>query len=478
MDRLLQESAGYVQDKLNTHYTTHLYDLKLLKIPCETSILDGVYWVKPQSKNYEKEEWFQSLLVKPMVNGKPGESFSLVFQHPLGFLGVPKFYGLSLFGAPTKDTRRKHSHIQIEFKKDRKLREYQEKCVQQTLEKLEEWGGATIIADCGAGKTAMSLNLVTQLKVKTLIICNRLFLMEQWKTEIQAWTHTQPETIGWLQGSTAELTKEEKNEFGKDIVIASIESLSRCYQSKDIMESFHFVIIDEMHHLAAKTLSQVLPKLPARYILGVTATPQRSDGLEHVLYWLVGPTSFVYKRIPEITGKASNVFIRTLPFKSENAFVEGGYMKMVQMLIKNEKRNDFIISIINDLRKERKKILITTSSVEHGQALLEQCLKFEPLSVFIHGGSKQVLVDKAKGDAKLVFATYQYMEEGYDDPTLDTLILALPRSKIQQVIGRCERYHEGKLDPLIVDIIDNHFFFKGMFRKRQKFYKEREFNHL
>ena len=70
------------------------------------------------------------------------------------------------------------------------------------------------------------------------------------------------------------------------------------------------------------------------------------------------------------------------------------------------------------------------------------------------------------------------MEEGYDDPTLDTLVLALPRSKIQQVIGRCERYHEGKLNPLIIDIVDSHFFFKGMYRKRQKFYTEREFNFL
>ena len=450
--------------------------MALEKIAYETSILDGVYWVKPK-ENYKEAEWFKAMIVKPLLNGKPGEEFSLVFQHPLGFIGVPKFYGLSLFGLPTKDTRRKNSQILIQFKEDRKLREYQEKCVTQTLEKLQEWGGATIIADCGAGKTAMSLNLVTKLKVKTLIICNRLFLMEQWKTEIQAWTNVLPEAIGWLQGSTQELTPEEKNEFKKDIVIASIESLSRCLQSKDIMESFHFVIIDEMHHLAAKTLSQVLPKLPARYILGVTATPQRSDGLEHVLYWLVGPTSFVYKRIPEITGKASNVYIRTLPFKSQ-VWSEGGYMQMVQSLVKNKTRNDFIISLIKDLSKDRKKILITTSSVVHGQALLDQCLKFEIHSVFIHGGSKQLLVDKAKCDAKLVFATYQYMEEGYDDPTLDTLVLALPRSKIQQVIGRCERHHEGKLDPLIVDIVDNHFFFKGMYRKRQKFYLEREFNEL
>ena len=75
---------------------------------------------------------------------------------------------------------------------------------------------------------------------------------------------------------------------------------------------------------------------------------------------------------------------------------------------------------------------------------------------FLHGGVKKEKIEFAKSfECRLVFATYQYMEEGYDDPTLDTLVLSMPRSNVQQVIGRCERNHEGKLDPLILDIVDN-----------------------
>jgi superfamily II DNA or RNA helicase len=70
------------------------------------------------------------------------------------------------------------------------------------------------------------------------------------------------------------------------------------------------------------------------------------------------------------------------------------------------------------------------------------------------------------------------MEEGYDDPTLDTLVLSMPRSNVQQVIGRCERTHEGKLDPLILDIVDNHYLLEAMHKKRKKFYTNQQYTFI
>jgi superfamily II DNA or RNA helicase len=468
LKRLLNESEGKVLDKDVKEYFSNrpLFSLSKPKYACQASMLDGVYWVKP-SNDWKEKDWFKDLVCKPEAKQGEPQSFPICFFHPLGFLGLPKFYGLSLFGKPQKDLRSHENKILIEFCKDKKLRDYQEICVKNTLEKLHEWGGATIIADCGAGKTAMSLFICSQLKVKTLVICNRLFLMEQWKSEISNWLPGS--TIGWLQGS--EETRQDYD-IHKDIVVASIESLSRCLHKKEDLKTFNFVIVDEMHHLGAKTLSQVLPKLPARYILGVTATPDRADNLEHVLYWLAGPTSFVYKRIPEITGKASNVTIQIKNFKCRHINYEGKYMQLIKELEQNMKRHIEIINLVKELQKSRRKILIVTSSVSHGDTLFKE---FED-SVFIHGGVRQEYVAFAKSKkCKIVVATYQYMEEGYDDPTLDTLVLSLPRSKIQQVIGRCERFHEGKLDPLVIDIVDSHYFFKGMYRKREKFYKERKF---
>ena len=75
----------------------------------------------------------------------------------------------------------------------------------------------------------------------------------------------------------------------------------------------------------------------------------------------------------------------------------------------------------------------------------------------------------------MVFASFAYVGEGYDDSAIDTMVLALPRSSIQQIIGRCERVHDGKLTPVVYDLIDDFSIFESMSYKRQKFYKSRGF---
>jgi superfamily II DNA or RNA helicase len=284
--------------------------------------------------------------------------------------------------------------------------------------------------------------------------------------------------VGWLQGSLTK--KNKKADFkDKDIVIASIESLSQCDYSREMLQEFGLVIVDEMHHLGALTLSQVLPKLPAKYILGISATPDRNDGLEHVLYWLAGPTCFTYKRLPSITGISNTVQVRLKHFNGglrKEVYNRGGglgFASMITNLAMDEERNAMLLDMIQEL-KERKKILIVTSIVDHGKALSQSlsCL-------MISGGCSPLLIAQAKSiEQRIVVATYQFLEEGYDDPYIDTLVMALPRSKIQQVVGRAERTHENKLVPLIIDIIDTFSVFEGMSWKRRAFYKSRGFEIL
>jgi Fe-S-cluster containining protein len=153
----------------------------------------------------------------------------------------------------------------------------------------------------------------------------------------------------------------------------------------------------------------------------------------------------------------------------------------MKLLSNNEYRNEFICNEILKLSEIRNKILIATVFIHHGNNLLNllisQSKDFENKCVFLHGGCKQESILFAKSlECKIVFATYQYMEEGYDDCTLDSLILSMPRSKVQQVIGRCERSFIGKLNPIIIDIVDSSFpICQGMFKKRMKFYKERSY---
>ena len=538
LDVLLNESFGYPSNK-----DWIISSLKLRKIPdfSETikdiqTVIGAVYWIKIDINLKENKVWFNNLTCQPHKNSlAPGQpkkfSVSYTNLNKPDWIGLPRFYGLSLFGNAKKDIRSQGLQANIKELYNRPLRDYQLRAQSDALKTLNEWGGATIIADCGAGKTAMALSIAAKLNRKTLVLCNRTFLMQQWKQDVEgkAWTWSDDNSnigeientsfrikcdsckqrtvvsnellksdickcgfrfmnewsntiepregwlnakVGWLQGA------EGINTFEKDIVIASIESVSQCPYGRELLSEFGLVIIDEMHHLGALTLSQVLPKLPARYILGISATPDRNDGLEHLLYWLAGPTCFVYKRLPSITGLYNTVQVKQLLFtkgnRTEILYHGGkiGFAAMVNSLSTDEVRNEYILNVVNDaIERGRKKILIVSSIVNHAKYLASKLN-----SIVIHGGCSQVLVAQAKASStQIVVATFQFLEEGYDDPKIDTLIMTLPRSKIQQVVGRCERSHEGKLVPEVIDIIDTFSVFDAMSWKRHKFYKSRGF---
>lgn len=546
LEDLLQKSRGY--PKQNSDILRKFND-SIEHQETETAC-GGVYWAKVSEDWLKKQNWYALLWCEPHKNAlAPGapKRFSIQYSNPLkpGWIGLPRFLGISVFGPPKKDIRSLGSSLNenVLWNTEKgELRDYQNIGREKSILSLQEWGGATIIADCGAGKTALAISIALSLKRKTLIVCNRVFLMNQWKEEIlgnQKWcweknpkkktkeiiecpeffeqylicqgcqksllySQQQPSTtmcgfcnhrhtngwiqnkapskgwltenvrVGWIQGNKIQIKD-------CDFVVASIESISRCNYDANLLKEFGTVIIDEMHHLGALSLSQVLPKLPARYILGVTATPDRNDGLEHILYWLAGPTSFVYKRLPHITGFSKSVNVRRVLFSNgekKEIFYYGGsqlaFASMISELSRDQIRNDMIVHLAKNAIAEgaRKKILIVTSIVEHAKMLAEKIGAFA-----IHGGVQDTVISRAKSaEARALVATYQFMEEGYDDPFIDTIIMALPRSKIQQVVGRCERTHAGKLTPLIIDIVDTFSVFEGMSKKRNKFYKSRGFN--
>lgn len=178
------------------------------------------------------------------------------------------------------------------------LRELQRECNTLALDTLAKWGGCTLLADCGFGKTATAIELGLSTQKKTLILCNREVLMSQWVESIRQFV---PDCgpIGWIQGSSFDKgpahTVRPTDASWKECFfsIGSIVSFSEAGYSREMLSSFGTVILDEMHHIAAQSLVHVCPLFAARNIIGLTATPDRSDGLEFVLYWLSGPAAFI-----------------------------------------------------------------------------------------------------------------------------------------------------------------------------------------
>lgn len=292
--------------------------------------------------------------------------------------------------------------------------------------------------------------------------------------------------VGWLQGAYTNArgrVSKTCDVQDKDIVLISAASAAQCdYPWREF--GLDVLAFDEAHHIASPSISQIVAKVPCARVFGVSATPARLDGSEHAIYMLLGPTAFVYKRTREVTGKTGSVRVRQVTYtqgaQKEVVYRDGrlGFATMVAALVADAARNRLITALASDaVRQGRKKILVITSTIQH-TAVLASALKelgFFDTTV-LRGGVKPAVVAHAQQPStRIVVATYHYLAEGFDDPRIDTVIFAAPRSFIQQALGRCERTMDGKLVPLVFDIVDPFSLFLAMARKRMAFYKSRSF---
>lgn len=497
LEDLLQQCKGSIKsgDAKNNERPS-LLAMSGRKLPMTGSVVGGVYWL-PVEKTREGS-WFEHMVLEPASSGFIGGGFAkstpVYYKHATrsDLVGIPRFVGLSLFGPAERDLRTV-GEPQGAIGTMAGLRPLQERALSQTLDVLKEWGGATIIADCGFGKTRLGLALSQSLGRKTMIICNREVLMLQWADSI---AELMPQwSVGWLQGATS-LTRDtvrvrsdttvrifQGARVKPDILLVSIETLAEGTVPKDLLKPYGTVLIDEMHHLAANTLVHVTPQLPVANLIGLSATPDRSDGLEHALYWLTGPASFVYKRLPSITGLRDTVEIRkrvTNGCTNKEMMYRNGqlaFASMITLLTEDPLRNAIIMSAIEDaLVSGRAKVIVVSALVAHCVSLRAELVARAPnvITAVVAGPTTETVLAKAAG-TRVVFATYGMLEEGYDDPLLDTLIMGTPRSRVQQTVGRIERTHEGKLRPLVVDLYDDFSLFPAMWMKRRRFYTSRGF---
>jgi superfamily II DNA or RNA helicase len=306
--------------------------------------------------------------------------------------------------------------------------------------------------------------------------------------------------VGWLQGdwekgvpTARKRTRPKCDVEGKDFVVASLHSLVQCGYPPDIYKAATMAWFDEMHHIAAETFQKAVGKFP-NWVGGVTATPTRRDGLEMKLYHLSGPTCFRYQRLPEVTGEAHSVHVvkhhwhtsAAMTFKYDGS---PDVLAARQALAADTARNDYLIALVQQgLRAGCRRVLLTTHLIDHGHELLRRCLaEVSPYSVLLYGTSPRVSLDLILAklpETRVLIATDQMLQEGYDDELLDMKVNGLPVKEDQQGVGRVERWYDGKRIPVVHDLIDHFppgkggkttYFPSAWFRNRLKFYRSRGF---
>lgn len=263
-----------------------------------------------------------------------------------------------------------------------------------------------------------------------------------------------------------------------------IQSLVRKGVVDDLVAAYGHVVVDECHHVSAVSFERVLAEVKGRYVLGLTATPGRRDGHEPIIEMQLGPVrhAFTSKAAAAARGFRHRLLVRETGFSCSwkpGEPVQNLYAAMA----KDEPRNSLILDdAVAALEAGRSPILLTERR-DHLEFFVE---KLRPLTrhvVALHGGlsprerrtALERLADIPASEERLVVATGRYVGEGFDDPRLDTLILALPvawKGTVVQYAGRLHRQHAGKSEVRIHDYRDSSVpVLARMLEKRMRAYR-------
>jgi superfamily II DNA or RNA helicase len=323
-------------------------------------------------------------------------------------------------------------------------------------------GHGVLSLPCGFGKTTVSLAIACKLGYRTMIIVHKEFLANQWEERIKQ----------FCPGATIGRVQQNKKEVECDFVIAMLQSLSLKEYSFGDFDSVGTVIVDEAHHICAKVFSQSLFKICPNHIFGLSATPNRKDGLTKVLHWFMGPTFFAVERENQQDVEVFPIEFECPRFRDPPPCTRFGKLSlstMITELTENRDRNKMLVDLIKRITKGTRQLLVLSDRRQHCM-MLHQC--FPKTSGLYMGGMKESeLTESSK--KKIIFATFSQAHEGLDIPTLDTVILATPKSDIVQSIGRIMRETKGKKNnPNIYDIFDQWSVCHAMYNKRLRVYKQ------
>src|SRR6056300_923813 len=401
----------------------------------------------------------KELAVRPQVNGDygfPPPPFK-VFRTAKNGVCVPRFYGVARVGKPKEDRRPEPARSQAKFVGQLRDATHQNAALAAALSA----GHGVLSLPCGYGKTTVSLAIACKLGYRTMIVVHKQFLADQWRERIQQ----------FCPGATIGIVQQDKKETDCDFVIAMLQSLSLKEYSFSDFDSIGTLIVDEAHHICAKVFSQSLFKMCPKHIFGLSATPERKDGLTKVLHWFMGKTFFSVERKNNQDVEVFPVTYEHQMFRDPPPCMRNGKISlpnMVTQLVELRDRNQMLCGLIKKASAGTRRLLVLSERRQHCEMLHQV---FKSCSGLYMGGMKQKDLEESS-TKKIIFATFSQAHEGLDIPALDTVLLASPKSDIVQSIGRVMRETAGKQNnPHIYDVRDDWSIFTAMYYKRLKVYR-------
>lgn len=345
----------------------------------------------------------------------------------------------------------------------------------EAVEYLSQHNNGVLSATTGFGKTVIGAAMIERRAANTLIIVHRKQLMEQWKTSLSSFLHIETTSIGEIGGG--------KHKPGGLIDIATIQTLTSKEDKLKLIKQYSHIIVDECHHISAFTFERVLKEADAKYILGLTATPTRKDGLHPIMTMQCGPIRYkVSAKEQAKVHSFDHVFLPRLiqsPKKKDDATIQ----ELMNELQTDEKRNALIFNDVLQALEEGRSPIILTERQKHIDLLTEKLKGFAKNIIVLKGGLGKKeekarllqLKETPDDEERVIIATGKYIGEGFDDPRLDTLFLTMPvscKGTLQQYVGRLHRAYHSKKDVKVYDYVDRNIpMLEKMYEKRLKGYQ-------
>lgn len=348
------------------------------------------------------------------------------------------------------------------------LRSYQARAV----EALTRVTQGTVVLPCGGGKTRVAIGAIARLKTPSLVLVHTLDLAEQWRSELRARLGLEAGLVGGGDVAPAPVT------------VALIQALTQWpkTQLEAFLAGFGLLILDEAHHVAASTFHAVVDHCPAQYRLGLTATPEREDGLTPLLELFLGSRLLVVTHdelvaagvltVPEVRNITTDFTYRYRSAKD--------YAQMLNAVAADQQRNRAIVDSVVAEARNGHTCLVLSGRVEHceqlAEALRARGLTAAALTGAVARDQRKALLDDAReGRLKVLVAT-SLADEGLDLPRLSRVFLAFPgrsRGRTIQRLGRLMRPHPSKQTAVLFDFVDKHVpILRRHHLERRKLYSE------